>query len=167
MPALGRRLVLLAGACLAAGAVIYELMPRPETRIANLLSELSAELNQTRDEASLARLELFLRRALRPAVEVHVAELEQDLSGVDEVSRRARDLLSLPPLSFAWSAVEIHVSGKLARVDADLLITVRGSGEQHRDLRRTRVRLVEVGDAWQIEAVEVEAPARAEPEARP
>jgi len=55
----------------------------------------------------------------------------------------------------------------LARVDADLSVTVRGSGEQRRELRRTRVRLRKPSSRWQIENVEVDPVEFAEPEARP
>ena len=152
---------------MCAGIVGYGLLPRDETRIAQLLNALCAQLNQTRDEASLAQLQRFMRGALRPEVELHATELVQDLAGIDAVSAQARELLSLPPLTFAWSSMAVHLSGRLARVDADLLVTVRGSGEQHRDLRRTRVRLAKIDSAWQIEAVEIEAVAPSEPEARP
>lgn len=154
-------------ACFALGIVGYEFWPRDETRISTLLNDLCALLNRTRDQASLDRLRLFLRGALRPEVEVRVSELDAELSGVAAVSARAQDLLSSPPLSFAWSSVEIHLSGSLARVEADLWVTVRGSGEQHRDLRRTSVRLIKIGGAWQIEAVDIAEVPSAEPEARP
>jgi hypothetical protein len=147
--------------------LVFELAPRDETRIARLLSEMCAELNQTRDDASLARLRLFLRHALRPEVEVRAPELDQELKGVAAVSMRAFELLSLPPLSFAWSSMDIHVSGRLARVDADLWVTVRGSGEQRRDLRRSSLSLVKLVDVWQIEAIAVEPLSPSEPEARP
>ena len=163
----GRRPVAFGLVSLVLGVVGYEFWPRDETRISSLLNELCAQLNQTRDEASLARLRQFLRTALRPEVDVHVSELNQDVTGVDAVSARVEDLLTLPPLSFAWSSIEIHLSGRLARVDADLLITVRGSGEQHRDLRRTQVRLAKVSGVWQIEAIDIESVPSAEPEARP
>jgi hypothetical protein len=158
---------MVAGACLALGLLAFELAPRDETRVERLLSELCAELNQTRDEASLARLRLFLSHALRPEVELQAAELGHELKGVAAVSMRAFELLSLPPLSFAWSSMDIHLSGMRARVDADLWVTVRGSGEQHRDLRRSRVSLVKLGAVWQIEAIAVDPLAPSEPEARP
>ena len=167
MSAVARRSLLIAFTLLACGILTYELWPSDEAHISSLLGELCTQLNQTRDEPSLSRLRLFLRGALRPEVEVHVPELGQDLLGVEAVLQRAEDLSSPPPLSFAWSSVAIHPSGKLARVDADLVVTVRGSGEQHRDLRPTHVRLVKIGQAWQIEAVDVAPVPSAEPEARP
>jgi len=100
-------------------------------------------------------------------VELDIDELEQRLLGVRAVSERAADLLTGAPLTFALSSVEIHLTGHLARVDADLLVTVRGGGEQRRELRRTRLRLVKPDTEWQLEAVEIAAVLPSEPEARP
>ena len=167
MSAIARRRLPMIAAGLAIGVAIYELVPRDETRISRLLSEACSQVNQVHDAASLQRLRHFLRAALRPGVEVHLAEFEQELQGEAAVSARAEQLLSGAPLSVALSSSQIHLSGRLARVDADLVVTVRGSGEQRRDLRPTRIRLVKVGEAWQIEAIDIEAVAPSEPEARP
>lgn len=142
-------------------------MPRDETRINALLDELCTQLNQTKDESSLASLRQFLASALLPQISVRAAELEQELQGIEEVSARAHDLLDGPPLSFALSNVEVRVGGGLARVEADLVLSVRGGGEQRRDLRHTRVRLAKRDGNWRIEAVEVDPIAPSEPEARP
>ena len=159
--------MLLAAACAGLALLGYLLWPRDETRIADLLTDLCAKLNQTRDEARLGELQSFLRAALLPEARVHASEVDADWDGRETVVERARELLSGPPLSFVLSGIEVHLSGLLARVDADLSVTVRGSGEQRRDLRRTRVRLRKVSATWQIEAVEVDPLESAEPEARP
>ena len=70
-------------------------------------------------------------------------------------------------MSFSLADAEVHVSGALGRVNANLIVTERGSGEQHRDLRLTEVRLRKVGKDWRIEAVRVDPVRPAEPEARP
>jgi len=163
----GRRPLVIAGALFACAIVGYQLMPRDETRINALLDELCTQLNQTKDESSLASLRQFLASALLPQISVRAAELEQELQGIEEVSARAHDLLDGPPLSFALSNVEVRVGGGLARVEADLVLSVRGGGEQRRDLRHTRVRLAKRDGNWRIEAVEVDPIAPSEPEARP
>ena len=145
----------------------YELVPRDETRIRAVLDELCAHLNQTKDANSLAILRQFLSTAVLPQISLRAPELGQDLQGADEVSARAQDLLEGAPLSFALNSVEIKVSDRLARVEAELLLAVRGGGEQRRQVRRTRVRLAKHADRWQIEAVEVDPIAPSEPEARP
>jgi len=145
----------------------YELVPRDETRIRAVLDELCAHLNQTKDANSLAILRQFLSTAVLPQISLRAPELGQDLQGADEVSARAQDLLEGAPLSFALNSVEIKVSDRLARVEAELLLSVRGGGEQRRQVRRTRVRLAKHADRWQIEAVEVDPIAPSEPEARP
>ena len=167
MPRLGRRSLVIAVLLFACVIVGYELLPRDETRISALLEEGCAQLNRTRDKSSLSTLQHFLASALLPQVSVHGAELGQDLQGIEEVSARAADLLDGPPLSFALSSVEIKISGRLARVEAELLVSVRGGGEQRREVRRTRVRLAKHTDRWQIEALEVDPIAFSEPEARP
>ncbi len=158
---------MIAVAVLSCAVIGYELMPRDERRIGALLDELCARLNQTRDASSLASLRQFLSVALLPQISVHASELAQDLQGLEEVSGRAHELLEGAPLSFALSSVQVKVSGRLASVDADLVLSVRGGAEQRRDLRRTRVRLAKHDDRWQIEAIEVDPIAPSEPEARP
>ncbi len=168
MTRLGRRPLVIAVALLACAIIAYELAPRDETRISALLDELCARLNQTKDASSLAGLRQFLATALLPQVNVRAGELRQELQGIEDVSARAQDLLDGPPLSFALSSVQIKLSERLARVDADLVVSVRGGGEQRRDLRRTRVRLAKREGRWRIEgAVEVDPVAPSEPEARP
>ncbi|HKO48682.1 MAG TPA: hypothetical protein VJV79_13215 [Polyangiaceae bacterium] len=163
----GRRPLVIAMAVLSCAVIGYELMPRDERRIGALLDESCARLNQTKDLESLANLRQFLAAALLPQVSVRAPELAQDLQGVSEVSAHAGELLAGPPLSFALSSVEIKVSGRLARVEAELLVSVRGGGEQRREVRHSRVRLAKHADSWQIEAVEVDPIAPSEPEARP
>jgi len=162
---IGRRSLVVV---LALGGLLgYELVPRDDRRILGVLNDLCAKLNQTRDEASLAELQAALRVSLVDGVSVRSPELGQDLSGLAAVTERARDLLAVPPLSFALVDSELHVSGDLARVTANLLVSERGSGEQHRDLRLTEVRLRKSGPAWRVEAVSVDPVRPAEPEARP
>jgi len=163
----GRRPLVIAVVALSCAAIGYQLMPRDERRISAVLDELCARLNQTKDESSLAALRQFLSVALLPQASLHAEELAQDLRGVEEVSARAHDLLAGPPLSFALSSVAIKVSGQLARVDAELVLSVRGGAEQRREVRRTGVRLAKHEDRWQIEAIEVDPIAPSEPEARP
>ena len=161
----GRR-TLLVGLALA-GVVGYELVPRDERRVMSVVNDLCVKLNQTRDAASLAALQSVLRALLLPEVTVQVAELGQDLSGIDAVSERSAALLGSAPLSFSLVDTEVQISGALARVNANLIVTERGSGEQHRDLRLTEVRLRKSGTDWRIEAIRVDPVRPAAPEARP
>jgi hypothetical protein len=161
----GRRTLVVA---LAFGGLLgYELVPREERRILGVVNDLCAELNQTRDAPTLAALQQALRAALTPEVSLALPELGQSWSGLDPTCERAQQLLTGPPLSFSLVDTEVHVSGALARVNANLIVTERGSGEQHRDLRLTEVRLRKSGKIWQIEAVRVDPVRPAEPEARP
>jgi hypothetical protein len=163
-----RRPLVIAALVLGLALVGYELLPRDEREITGLLNELCATLNQTHDEATLVDLEQSLNKALLPNASVRVSELGVDLQGADEVTQRMREsLASGVPRSFALSSLEVHLSGRLARVELDLLVTTRGSGEQSRDLRHSHVRLTKTVAGWRIEAVEIEPVAASEPEARP
>lgn len=145
----------------------YELMPREEARITKLLSELCAKANQTRDAATLAELQASLRSALTTNFVAHAPELSQDTLGLEALMARSRDLLTGAPMSFALTDIESHVAGNVARIEGNLLVSVRGSSEQHRDLHPLEVRLHKSSSGWQIEAVDLEPIAPAEPEARP
>jgi len=174
---LGRRPLVLAAVAFAGALVGYQLLPRDEKRINALLQELCGRLNQTRDPATLGALREFLTVALLPEVSLHATELAEDcakfcgafgtLQGLELVSARAGDLLNEPPLTFALSNVEVRVSDRLARVDADLEVSVRGGAEQRRQVRHSRVRLAKRAGRWQIEAIEVDPIVPSEPEARP
>jgi hypothetical protein len=167
MPLAERRTLLIAAACVCAGALVYELLPKDERAIGALLGELCSELNRTRDVASLARLRAALGQALLPSSEVHLVELDLRLEGAPAVLEHAQDLLSGPPLSFTLSSVQTRISGNHAQVVADLVAVISGSGEQHRDLRPTRIELAKRGNDWRIEQVVVEGVAHDEPEPRP
>jgi ketosteroid isomerase-like protein len=166
--AFGRRPLLIVVAVLVLVLAGYELLPSDERRITSLLNDLCAKLNQTHDEATLTDLKQALRAGMLPNVSLRIAELELELSGVDAIVERARGMLeSGVPLSFALNSLEVHSSGRLARVDVDLLVTTRGSGEQSRDLRHTHVRLAKPAAEWRIEAIDIDPVASSEPEARP
>jgi hypothetical protein len=157
----------LALAGLGLGLLGYQLVPRDETRIAAVLEQLCSRLNQTRDDASLERLRQAFPGALDPQVRLRIVELDEELSGLARVSARADGLLRGAPLSFALNSVQIQVTSDRARVDTDLLVTVSGSGEQRRELRRTRILLHKTNGAWFVERVEIDPIAPSELEPRP
>jgi len=168
VPGFGRRPLVIAALAALLALAGYELLPRDERQITSLLNELCAKLNQAHDETGRAELQQALRDALLPNASLRVTELGIDVQGADEITRRAREqLASGVPLSFALNSLEVHLSGRLARVDVDLLVTARGSGEQSRDLRHTHVRLTKSAAGWRIEAVDIDPIAASEPEARP
>jgi hypothetical protein len=164
---LGRRPLVIAVVVLVCALIGYQLLPRDESRISAVLNETCARVTHTRDENSLAELRQFLQGALLPQASLRAPELGEEISGIEALSARASDLLASAPLSFALNSVEIRVSGALARVEAELLVSVRGGGEQRREVRHTRVRLAKREEQWRIEAVEVDPIVPSEPEARP
>ncbi|MET0793815.1 MAG: nuclear transport factor 2 family protein [Polyangiaceae bacterium] len=163
----GRRALFVALACALSGLLAYQFVPRDETRIADLLEQLCSRLNQTRDAASLERLRQTLPGALDPQVRIRIVELDEEWAGLTQVSTRADELLAGAPLSFALNSVQIQAADGHARVNADLLVTVSGSGEQRRDLRRTSILLRKASAGWRIERVEIDPVADSEPEPRP
>jgi hypothetical protein len=154
-------------AFVAIGLLGYGLIPREEQRLTSLLNELCVQANQTRDAATLGELRAALRRELAPNFVARAPELGQDLLGTSDVIDHCRELLTGVPVSFALTDVEVHLSGDLARVDANLIVSPRGSSEQHRDLRAMQVRLHKMDKTWRIEAVDVDPVRPSEPEARP
>lgn len=167
VPSFARRPLVLALAGLGFALLGYQFVPHDETRIAGVLERLCSQLNQTRDEASLRRLRQALPAALEPQIRLRIVELDEQLAGLPDVSARAQELLQGAPLTFALKDAQIQISGARARADADLLVTVSGSGEQRRDLRRTHVELQRANGAWLVERIEIEPVAPSEPEPRP
>jgi hypothetical protein len=153
----------------AAAVVLIGLqfVPTDTRRITSLLNGLCADLNQTRDAATLAQLDSALRGALAPQVLVNAPEVGESAHGPDAVVVWSRDLLTGAPLSFSLSDTEVQVQADTARVTTNLLATVRGSGEQHRDLRYAVVDLQKAAGNWRITQVIVDPVRPAQPEARP
>ena len=167
VPAVARRRFVIAALCLGAGLVGYELWPKDETRITMLVNALCTQLNHTRDPASLARTRQFLLASLLPGASLRIAEQGLEIEGAEQIADHAPSLLAGPPLTLALSSVEVRISGRLARVDADLTVSVSGSAEQRRELRRTQLRLSKPNDKWLVEDIEVAPLAPAQMEARP
>jgi hypothetical protein len=167
VPGLGRRPLLIAVACLGLGLVGYELWPKDEARITTLVNALCAQLNHTRDPESLARTRQLLLASLLPGASLRIAEQGLEIDGAEQIADHAPSLLDGPPLTFALSSIEVSVSERLARVDADLTVSVSGSAEQRRELRRTQLRLSKPKDTWLIEDIDVAPIAPAQMEARP
>jgi ketosteroid isomerase-like protein len=144
----------------------YELAPREERKVLALLQGLCEKANQTRDRATLAELQNAVRAATSPNVVLRAPELADGPRGRGDLLTWSSQLLSVP-LTFSLVDAEVHVEGALARVRANLLISERGSSEQHRDLRATEVNLHKSAGVWRIESIFVDPVALEKPEARP
>jgi hypothetical protein len=156
--------LLLAAAVILSG---LQFLPTDTRRITSLLNGLCADLNQTRDAATLAELDSALRGALGPQVLVNAPEVGESAYGPDAVVAWSHDLLTGAPLSFSLTDTEVRVKADTARVTTNLLAVVRGSGEQHRDLRYAEVDLQRTAGKWRITRVVVDPVRPAQPEARP
>jgi hypothetical protein len=145
----------------------YELAPRDERKILGLLDGLCEKLTRTRDSATLAELQNAAAAAAAPSLLVRVTELAEGPRGLDDLMAWSRELLTAPPLSFSLVDSEVHIEGAVARVRANLLVSERGSSEQHRDLRPTELSLHKSAGAWKIESIVVQPTQPEKPEARP
>jgi hypothetical protein len=154
---------------LIATGVLLALRFRPtdEKRITSLLNDLCAELNQTRDTETLTRLEADVHAVVDPHVIVHAPEFGQDFHEQSSLDHWSSELLTSVPLSFSLVDLNVQVKERTAHVSANLLATVRGSGEQRRDLRPTEVDLEKSAGKWRIVRVFMDPVRAAPPEARP
>lgn len=154
------------GAALALG-IGYAVWPSEERRILGLLEDLCEKLNRARDAASIAPLNEAVVRAAAPNFTLRVSELADESRGLAESLAWAGDLAPLPPRSFSLVDPRARIEGSLARVRCDLLISERGSSEQHRDLRPMAVDLRRVNGHWLIESITIDPIAPDRPEPRP
>jgi len=145
----------------------YSVWPREDRKVLSLLDDLCEKLNQVRDARSLGTFEQALGAAVTPNFGLRVSELGDTTRDLAETRELTHQLLTLPPRAFSLVDAEAHVEGSLARVRADLLISERGSSEQHRDLRPARIQLHRSNGAWLIESIVIEPTAPERPEARP
>ncbi|HEX3775381.1 MAG TPA: hypothetical protein VHV51_13010 [Polyangiaceae bacterium] len=152
----------------ALGALLlgYELAPRDERQVLGLLQGLCEKANETRDDATLAELEKALRATTLPNVLVRAPDLADGPQRLDDLLAWSPRLLSLP-LAFSLVDSEVQVEGSIARVRANLLVSERGSSEQHRDLHATEVNLHRSAGSWRIESIFVDRVRPENPEARP
>ncbi len=160
------RRVWLAAAAIGLGA-LYGLWPRDERAVLNLLDGLCEKLNQAHDAASVAALNEAVAHAAAPNFSVRVSELGDETRGLEEARVWSSELLAGPPHTFSLVDAEARVEKNIARVQANLLVSERGSSEQHRDLRPTQIELHRVGGAWLIESIVIDSIAPERPEARP
>ena len=160
-----RRILLAAGAVVA--GVAYGLWPREDRKVLSMLEGLCEQLNRARDPASLTAFDDALTRAAAPNFGLRVTELGDETRDLAQTRELARQLLTSAPRTFSLVDAEAHVENTLARVQANLLVSERGSNEQHRDLRPTQIQLHRLEGVWVIESIVILPSAPERPEARP
>lgn len=155
------RLAVIATALLLALAVVF--YPTDEKRVKEVAEALVSAANAGENELSRA-----LDQHASPDVTVNVSELSEPITGRDALVALVAqaDRTGQKP-SLRIEAVEVSVEGKRARLNADLLTTLR---PELPELRRPRhaVALFEKRDGrFRLRSAEIGAERLDQPEARP
>ena len=155
------RLTLIAFGILATLGVLF--YPTDEKRVKEAAQALVAAANS--DEAQLSRALLTYATA---EVSISVAELPEPLTGRDGVLAAVRAARGLgQKLHFSVEAVEVSVQGKHARLNADLLTSMRPEVPELRRPRHSVALFERFGDQFRLVSAEIGAERRDQPEARP
>ena len=155
------RLTLIAFGILATLGVLF--YPTDEKRVKEAAQALVAAANS--DEAQLSRALLTYATA---EVSISVAELPEPLTGRDGVLAAVRAARGLgQKLHFSVEALEVSVQGKHARLNADLLTSMRPEVPELRRPRHSVALFERFGDQFRLVSAEIGAERRDQPEARP
>jgi len=155
------RLAVMVAAALLALAVLF--YPTDEKRVKEAAEALVTAANA--GEAELARA---LEQYATPDVSISVSELPESVTGreaivamVGQASRTGNKL------SLRLEAVEVSLEGKRARLNADLLTTLRPELPELRRPRHGVALFEKQGDRFRLLSAEVGTPRLDQPEARP
>lgn len=155
------RLALLAlGVGIGVGALLY---PTDDKRVRKAAEALISAANQ--GDAELARA---LEAHAAPNVSVSVSELGEPLVGREALVIAAREARQLEQkLHFELDTVDVHVEGNRARLDADVITTLRPELPELRRPRRSSALFERRNGAFRLLSAEIGAERVDQPEARP
>jgi len=155
------RLTLIGVGVLATLGVLF--YPTDEKRVKDALDAIVAAANA--DDATLSRA---LQTYASPDVSISVAELAEPVSGRPALltAVRAAQALGQKP-TFHVEAVEVSVTGKHARLNADLIASVRPEVPELRRPRHSVALFEKSGDHFRLVSAEIGPERRDQPEARP
>lgn len=155
-----RLALLVAGLVVALGVLFY---PTDEKRVKE-----AAEAIVTAANTSGVELERALEQYASPDVSISVAELSEPMTGRDAIVAKVGQVTRLgQKLSFRIEAVEVSLEGKRARLNADLLTTLRPELPELRRPRPSVALFEKQGDRFRLQSVEIGAERVDQPEARP
>jgi hypothetical protein len=155
-----RLAVLGAGLLCVLVALFY---PTDEKRVKE-----AAEAIVTAANTSGVELERALEQYASPDVSISVAELPEAVSGRDAIVAKVGQVNRLgPKLSLRIEAVEVSIEGKRARLNADLLTTLRPELPELRRPRHSVALFEKQGDRFRLVSAEIGAERLDQPEARP
>jgi hypothetical protein len=147
----------------AVATLLVLFYPTDEKRVKEAAAALVAAANA--DEAQLSRA---LHTYAIADVSISVAELPEPVTGRDAVLAAVRAATGLgQKLRFTVEAVEVSVEGKHARLNADLITSVRPELPELRRPRHAVGLFEKVGDQFRLVSAEIGAERRDQPEARP
>ncbi len=155
------RLTLIGFGAVATLAVLF--YPTDEKRVKEAAEAIAQAANG--DAAELSRA---LETYASPEVSVTVAELPSPVIGraalIDLVGR-AKTLG--PKMHFQFEAIEVAVEGKHARINADLITSLRPEVPELRRPRHSVALFEKSGEKFRLVSAEIGAENREQPEARP
>jgi hypothetical protein len=142
------------------GVLFY---PTDEKRVKEAALAIIAGANG--DEAELSRA---LQTYATAEVSISVAELPEPVTGRDGVLAAVRAARALgQKLHFTADAIEVSVEGKHARLNADLITSLRPELPELRRPRHSVALFEKSGDHFRLVSAEIGAERRDQPEARP
>jgi ketosteroid isomerase-like protein len=155
------RFTLIAVGLLATLGVVF--YPTDEKRVKQAAEALIAAVNA--DDAQLSRA---LQTYATAEVSISVAELPDPVTGRDAVLAAVRAAHGLgQKLHFTVEAVEVSVEGKHARLNADLITSLRPELPELRRPRPSVALFEKSGDHFRLVSAEIGPEPRDQPEARP
>jgi hypothetical protein len=156
------RLTLISIGIVATLGVLF--YPTDEKRVKEAAVAIIAAANAD-DEAQLSRA---LQTYATAEVSISVAELPEPVTGRDGVLAAVRAARGLgQKLHFTAEAIEVSVEGKHARLNADLITSVRPEVPELRRPRHSVALFEKVGDQFRLVSAEIGDERRDQPEARP
>ena len=155
------RLTLIGVGVLATLGVVF--FPTDEKRVKEAAEAIVTAANA--DDAQLSRaLETYATRD----VSISVSELADPVTGREAILAAVRAAHGLgQTLHFSVEAIEISVEGKHARLNADLITSLRPEVPELRRPRHSVALFEKSGDHFRLVSAEIGAERRDQPEARP
>lgn len=155
-----RLVVLGAGLLLVLGALLY---PTDEKRVREAAEAIVTAANNSGSE-----LQRALEQHASPDVSISISELPEAMTGRDAIVAKVRELdRAGQGLGFRLEGVEVSLEGRRARLNADLLTTLKPELPELRRPRPSVALFEKRGDRFRLLSAEIGAERVDQPEARP
>ncbi len=155
------RLTLIVLSAVATLGVLF--YPTDEKRVKEAAEAIASAAN-----ADTAELSRALEKYASPEVSITIAELPNPVVGRAALVALVNQAKGLGPRAhFQFDAVEVSIEGKHARVNADLITSLRPEVPELRRPRHSVALFEKSGDHFRLVSAEIGAERRDQPEARP